>query len=67
MVTGQVLSNDLIVISYQGVNHEGHVRHQEGDGEQKRCAHQDGYPIQFRIAEYDFESNSEFRTTLRLN
>jgi hypothetical protein len=37
--------------------------HQEGDGEARRCAHQGGDPIQFRILEFDFESNLESRTT----
>jgi hypothetical protein len=37
--------------------------HQEGTGEARRCAHQAGDPIQFGILEFDFESNSESRTT----
>jgi hypothetical protein len=37
--------------------------HQQGTGEARRCAHQGGDQIQFRIAEFDFESNSESRTT----
>jgi hypothetical protein len=34
------------------------MRHQEGAGEARRDAHQGGDPIQFRISEFDFESNS---------
>jgi hypothetical protein len=37
--------------------------HQEGVGEAKRCAHQGGDLMQFGIPEFDFESNSESRTT----
>jgi hypothetical protein len=37
--------------------------HQEGIGEARRRAHQGGHPIHFRILEFDFESNSESRTT----
>jgi hypothetical protein len=33
--------------------------HQEDVGEARRCTHQDGDPIQFRILEFDFMSNSE--------
>jgi hypothetical protein len=36
------------------------MEHQEGDREPKRRAREGGEPIQFRIAE--FESNSESRT-----
>jgi hypothetical protein len=43
------------------------MRQQEGAGEARRCAHQDGGSIQFRILEFDFESNSEFRTTSASN
>jgi hypothetical protein len=35
------------------------VGHQEGAGEPWRCAHQGGDPIQFEIAESNFESTSE--------
>jgi hypothetical protein len=35
------------------------MRHQEGAGETRICAHQGGGPIQFEISEFDFESNSE--------
>jgi hypothetical protein len=41
--------------------------HLEGTGEARRCGHQGGDPIQFRILEFDFESNSESRTTSVLN
>jgi hypothetical protein len=41
--------------------------HQEGAGETRRCAHQDGDPIQFGILEFDFKSNSESRTTSASN
>jgi hypothetical protein len=36
---------------------------QEGAGDARRFTHQGGDPIQFRIPEFDFKSNSEFRTT----
>jgi hypothetical protein len=39
------------------------MRHQEGAGEARRGVHQGGDPIQFRIPGFDFESNSEYRTT----
>jgi hypothetical protein len=42
------------------------MRHQEGVGE-ARCTHRGGYPIQFRIPEFDFKSNSESRTTSASN
>jgi hypothetical protein len=41
------------------------MEHQEGVGEPRRHAQEGGNPIQFRIA--DFESNSESRTTSYLN
>jgi hypothetical protein len=37
------------------------MEHQEGAGEPRKCEQEGGEPIQFRIAE--FESNSESRTT----
>jgi hypothetical protein len=43
------------------------MRHQEGAEEARRCTHQGGDPIQFGIPEFDFESNSEYRTTLASN
>jgi hypothetical protein len=51
----------------QGVDHGGHVRHQEGVGEPRKQAQQGGGPSQFRVQESDFESNSESRTTLPSN
>jgi hypothetical protein len=41
--------------------------HQEGTGEARRCTYHGGDPIQFRILEFDFESNSESRTTSTSN
>jgi hypothetical protein len=41
------------------------MEHQEGAGERRRCAQEVGEPIQFGIAE--FESHSEYRTTLYSN
>jgi hypothetical protein len=35
----RLVSNDLIVIRNQVVDHGGHVRHQEGDGELRRRTH----------------------------
>jgi hypothetical protein len=58
------LPNDLIVIRNQGVDHGGHVGHQEGDGDPRKQAHQGGGPNQFRVQESDFESNSKSRTIL---
>jgi hypothetical protein len=43
------------------------MRHQEGTGEARTCTHHGGDPIQFRIPEFDFESNSEYRTTSASN
>jgi hypothetical protein len=43
------------------------VGHQEGAGELRRRTQQGGDPIQFRIIESDFESNSEYRTILPSN
>jgi hypothetical protein len=43
------------------------IGHQEGAGEARRCAHQGGDPIQFRIQEFDFESNSKSKTTSASN
>jgi hypothetical protein len=61
------LHNDLIVIRNQGVDHGGHVGHQDGARDPRKCATQGGGPSQFRIQESDFESNSESRTTLPSN
>jgi hypothetical protein len=41
--------------------------HQEGAKEPKKCAHLGEDPIQFKILESNFESNSESRTTLSSN
>jgi hypothetical protein len=62
-----LLRNDLIVIGNQGVGHGEYVGHQEGTGEPGKHAQQGGGPIQFRVQEFDFESNSEFRTILPSN
>jgi hypothetical protein len=43
------------------------MRHQEGAREARRRAHQGGDPIQFVIPEFDFDSNSESRTTSTSN
>jgi hypothetical protein len=61
------LPNDLIVIRNQGVDHRGHVGHQEGAGDPRKYAQQGRVPSQFRVQESDFESNSESRTTLSSN
>jgi hypothetical protein len=37
------------------------------DGEARRCTHQCGDPIQFRIPEFDFESKSVPKTTSASN
>jgi hypothetical protein len=54
----RLLSNDLIVVRNQVVDHGGHVVHQESAREPRRCTHQGRDPIQFRISESDLESNS---------
>jgi hypothetical protein len=41
--------------------------HQGGTGKERRCAHQGGDLIQFRILAFDFKSNSESRNTLPSN
>jgi hypothetical protein len=43
------------------------MEHQKGMGQERRCAHQGGDPIQLGIPEFDFVSNSEFRTTSASN
>jgi hypothetical protein len=63
----RLLPNDLIVISNQGVDHGEHAGHQEGAGEPRTNAQHGGSPSQFGIQESDFESNSEFKTTLPSN
>jgi hypothetical protein len=60
-IESRLLPNNLIVLRNQGEDHGGQTEHQEGAGEPRRRARESGEPIQFRIAE--FESNSEFRTT----
>jgi hypothetical protein len=60
-IESQLLPNDLIVLRNQGEDHGGQMEHQEGAGEPRRRAREGGKPIQFRIAE--FESNSESRIT----
>jgi hypothetical protein len=60
-IESRLLSNDLIVLRNQGEDHGGQTEHQEGAGEPRRRAREGGEPIQFRIDE--FESNSESRTT----
>jgi hypothetical protein len=62
-----LLPNDLIVIRNHGVDYGGHMGRQEGAGEPRRYAHQGGNRIQFKILEFDFESNSESRTNLPSN
>jgi hypothetical protein len=41
----ELLPNDLIVVRNQGVDHEGHVGHQEGAGEPRKHTQQGGGPI----------------------
>jgi hypothetical protein len=60
-IESRLLPNNLIVLRNQGEDYVGQTEHQEGAGEPRRCAREGGEPIQFRIAE--FESNSEYRTT----
>jgi hypothetical protein len=62
-----LLLNDLIIVRNHGDDEEDEWDHQEGAGEARRCAYQFGDPIQFGIPEFNFESNSEFRTTLASN
>jgi hypothetical protein len=63
----RLLPNDLIVIRNQGVNHREHAGHQESVGEPRKHEQHGGSPSQFRIQEFDFEFNSECRTTLPSN
>jgi hypothetical protein len=60
-IESRLLPNDLILLSNQGKDHGGQTEHQEGTREPMRHAREGGEPIQFRITE--FESNSEFRTS----
>jgi hypothetical protein len=56
----QLLPNDLIILRNHGDD-------EEDEWDIKRALERQGDPIQFRIPEFDFESNSESRTTLALN
>jgi hypothetical protein len=60
-IESQLLPNDLIVLRSREEDHGRQTEHQEGAGEPRRRAQEGGKPIQFRIAE--FESNTESRTT----
>jgi hypothetical protein len=62
-----LLPNNLIVIMNQGVDHGEHVRHQDCAGELRKHTQQGGDPIQFRVTESDFKSNSESSTSLPSN
>jgi hypothetical protein len=64
-IESRLLPNDLIILRNQGVDHGGPKEHREGAGEPRRRACEGGEPIQFKIAE--FESNSESRTMLYSN
>jgi hypothetical protein len=44
------LPRDRELLRDEGVDHEGHVGHQEGAIETRRCARQGGDQIQFGIA-----------------
>jgi hypothetical protein len=63
----RLLPNDLIFVRNQGVDHGGHVGHQEGAREPRKHAQQGGGPSQFGVQVSDFESNSKSRTTLPSN
>jgi hypothetical protein len=49
------------------VDHGEHVGHQEGAGYPRKHAQHGGSLSQFGIQEFDFEFNSESRTTLPSN
>jgi hypothetical protein len=49
------------------VEHGGHVGHREGARSPRKHAQHGGGPSQFGVQESNFESNSEFRTTLLSN
>jgi hypothetical protein len=51
----------------QEVGHGGHVGHQEGAGGPRKHKHQGGDSFQIGITEFDFEFNSDYRTTLPSN
>jgi hypothetical protein len=61
------LTNNLIVIRNQGVDHGGHVGHKKGARDPRKHAQQGGGPSEFRVQESDCESNSESRTTFSSN
>jgi hypothetical protein len=67
----RLLPNDLIVIRNQGVDHGGHVGHQEGSREPRKHTQQGGGPTKFRVqesnVESNFESNSEYMTSFPSN
>jgi hypothetical protein len=60
IIESRLLPNDLIVLRNQGEDDGGQTEHQEGAIEPRRRAREGGEPIQFKIAE--FESNSEYMT-----
>jgi hypothetical protein len=60
-IESRLQPNDLIILMNQGEDHGGQIEHQECAREPGRRACECGEPIQFRIAQ--FESNSESRTT----
>jgi hypothetical protein len=62
-----LLPTDLIIIMNQGVDHGGQVGPQEGVVRPSEHEQQGGEPIQFGVAESDFESNSESSITLPSN
>jgi hypothetical protein len=62
-IESRLLPNDLIVCRNQEEDHGGQTEHQEGAGEPRRHAREGGEPIQFRIAEFD--SNTESRNCIR--
>jgi hypothetical protein len=64
-IESRLLPNDLLVLRNQAEDHGGQTEHQEGSREPRRRAREGGEPIQFRIAEFEF--NSESRTTLYSN
>jgi hypothetical protein len=62
-----LLPNNFIDKRNQVVDQGEHVEHQGGAGEARKHAQQGGGPSQFRVQESNFESNSEYRTTLPSN
>jgi hypothetical protein len=61
-IESRLLPNDLIILINQEEYHRGQTGYQQGVAELIRCAREDGEPIQFIIAEFEF--NSESRITL---